>query len=617
MKKILLLLLLAVSTLCASARSLDDCQTWGLAPNDFAQLQPYGMRNTGYFGNGLKMPKNTKLKDCTFEGVRLPVGCATLQDVRVMIATDNKFTKIIASKDVPDGTLSVGFNDIAFDEPVAVPMQDVYIGYTFTVASVADEGAAEPMMVHNSKHDGGMLLCLSGAWLDYSNYGQGTCGLQVYIGSQNLEEYSVTFRGLECTNVLPGSNLLRATVRSSSQKPVASFTYSVSIGDEKQSHELVLDTPIPEGMDKTAVVDIPFEAPDNAGRFDASFSIDRVGEASNVQPDGPLTLTLNRLTRKAERRSVVEEMTGTDCGFCPRGWVGMEYLRTHYSDQFIGICIHQYNKSDAMYNAAYARLGWIGAPACMIDRSTDIIDPYNGSDNSSSIIEDFETQLRQLPEVEVSVAGQLSDDMKTVDATASLEFLGDADGYSVAYALTADGLALPAGAPASDNPHWLQENYFYSVDPSLYVMDVMPELAQFCKGGAKGQSKVLLTYNDTMISSSWNTSGTLLTEGLPKTIYAGTELSSAYTIKLPTEPMLLRALDYDDLYVVAMVIAADGHIANAGRAKVVLPTGVNSVLADKSCEPASFSLDGRRLSVPAKGISIQRSADGRSRKVMK
>lgn len=616
MKKILLLFLLTVSTLWASARSLEGCQTWGLAPNDFAQLQPYGMRNTGSYGNGLKMPKNTKLKDCTFEGVRLPVNCATLQDVRVMIATDNKFTKIIASKNVPDGTLSVGFNDIAFDEPVAVPMQDVYIGYTFTVASTADDGAGEPMMVHNSKHDGGMLLCLSGAWLDYSNYGQGTCGLQVYIGSQNLDEYSVTFRSLECTNVLPGSNLLRATVRSSSQKPVTAFAYTVTVGEEKQSHELVLDTPIPEGMDKIAVVDLPLEAPDKAGRFDATFSIDRVGEAPNVQPDGPLTLTLNRLTRKAERRSVVEEMTGTNCGFCPRGWVGMEYLKNHYPEQFIAIAIHQYNASDAMYNPAYARLGWIGAPACMIDRSTGIIDPYNGGDNSGSIIDDFETQLRQLPEVEVGVVAQLADDMKTVDATASLEFLGDADGYTVAYALTADGLTLSSGAPVSDNAHWLQENYFYSVDPSVYVLDVMPELAQFCKGGAKGQSKVLLTYNDAMIGSSWNSNGTLLTEGLPTSIAAGTALSSSYTLKLPTESVLLRALNYENLYVVAMVIAADGHIANAGRAKVALPTGVNSVFAEKSSTPTSFSLDGRRLSVPTKGISIQRAADGKVRKVM-
>ena len=38
-----------------------------------------------------------------------------------------------------------------------------------------------------------------------------------------------------------------------------------------------------------------------------------------------------------ERKVVVEELTGTACGWCPRGLVGMKMLRDLYGDRFIGV----------------------------------------------------------------------------------------------------------------------------------------------------------------------------------------------------------------------------------------------------------------------------------------
>ena len=40
------------------------------------------------------------------------------------------------------------------------------------------------------------------------------------------------------------------------------------------------------------------------------------------------------------RHSVVEEFTGTWCGNCPRGIVGMQRLEEDFGDRFIGIAIH-------------------------------------------------------------------------------------------------------------------------------------------------------------------------------------------------------------------------------------------------------------------------------------
>jgi hypothetical protein len=85
-----------------------------------------------------------------------------------------------------------------------------------------------------------------------------------------------------------------------------------------------------------------------------------------------------------ERKVVVEELTGTACGWCPRGLVGMKMLRDLYGDRFIGVAVHQFNATDPMYTPDYADIDWSdggskGAPCCMIDRNGEIIDPFYGS----------------------------------------------------------------------------------------------------------------------------------------------------------------------------------------------------------------------------------------------
>lgn len=605
MKKILLLLLaIATLPLTITAREVGDVQKWGLAPNDYKKLTTISYLTTpGAYGEGLKMPYNPEWTDCTIEGISVPVAITSMKNLTCLVATDANFHNVIANFDVPDGTLKKGYNDIIFDDPIALPTQDVYVGYTYTIA---ESGAS--LMVYDAKGTDALFLCMSGAWMDYSPYSMGVSAVQVLIGSQSLDEYGVEFRSVEWPNVLCGETSLTATVRSSSKRPVPGFAYTVTIDGQEQKGSIVLPTPIPEGMDKEIVVDIPFTAPATPCRFEATLNITDIEGAANVQPKGALTTKLNCVSRKAERRTVVEEFTGTKCGYCPKGWLGMETMKERYGDRFIGVAIHQYNADDPMYCANYARLGFIGAPSCRIDRNTEDTDPNKGSGRYPNIMGDFEHANALLPDVEVNVEGSLSDDGLSVTASAQIDFLGNAEGYSVGYALTADGLT---GKGA-----WLQTNYYYSMEPEAMVMESFPELAMFCKGGEKGQEQVQLTFGDVMIASSWNAAGKSLAEALPSTIEHGTKLSSSYSLVLPTNKTLLAALDRQQLYVVALVIDAEGRIANAARSKVSVITGVESVTTD-TAPAAAFSLDGRPAHASQPGVSIVRNADGSVRKIIR
>lgn len=600
-----LLLLCLVGWTQLWARELGDVQKWGYAPNDFSRLTTISYLNTaGTYGEGIRVPNKGEWSDCTIEGVSVPVAMTGMKNLRCLVASDAAFRDVLAEVNVPDGQLSKGYNDIAFDEPIPVPDGDFYVGYCYTTTT---SGAS--LVVYDAKADGGLYLYL-GSWMDYSPYGMGVSALQVIIGSQSLQEYGVEFRSVEWPNVVCGPTSVRATVRSSSKHAVERFNYSVSIGDEVQRGEIVLPEPLPEGMDRETVIELPLTAPAEAKPFDAVLSIDEVEGAQNVQANGPLTVRLNAVTRQVVRHSVVEEFTGTACGYCPKGWVGMETMKARYGERFVGIAVHQYNQSDPMFCADYARPGFVGAPSCYIDRGQrEAIDPYNGSGFYPSSLGDFEAANRLLPDVEVTVNGSLSDDQKSVCVEAGVEFLGQAEGYTLAYVLTADGL--------TGNGPWMQTNYYHSLAPEAMVNSEMPELADFCQGGEHAQELTHLTFGDVLLASSWNAKGELLSEALPAAA-AGTRYTGSYTLVLPTGKQLLAALNYDEIYAVALVIDGDGRVANAARMKVSAPTGVSPVTTEtKGAPEMCFGLDGRACGATQRGVILQRSMDGHVRKVMR
>lgn len=75
----------------------------------------------------------------------------------------------------------------------------------------------------------------------------------------------------------------------------------------------------------------------------------------------------NTLSQQTDKAVVIEEGTGTWCGWCPRGAVAMDYMIATYPADFIGIAVHN---GDPMTLAAYdGAAGISGFPGANVDRS--------------------------------------------------------------------------------------------------------------------------------------------------------------------------------------------------------------------------------------------------------
>lgn len=301
------------------------------------------------------------------------------------------------------------------------------------------------------------------------------------------------------------------------------------------------------------------------------------------------------------RRTVMEEFSGTLCGFCPRGIVGIERLQQDYPDRFIAIVIHQYKDTDPMYLTNYADLGFEEAPACMLDRQT-LTGPYYGQTVSYTnvcyaIEQQFLACQTQEAWVDVAVSGTwTSDSRMQVNAVADVRFLAEAEGYSMAFVLTADSVA-------STSSSWLQSNYYSQDTPDYWGIPADDPLAAYCRGGERGQSYVPMVYNDVAIASTY-VNGASKVDALPAHIQAGEEHQRAYRLSLPTKTLLKNALNKDHIYVVALVFDAQGHIANAARARVVREgeSGIHTIPQDAPY-PVSPSCDllGRPVIHPTPG----------------
>ena len=123
-----------------------------------------------------------------------------------------------------------------------------------------------------------------------------------------------------------------------------------------------------------------------------------------------------------------------------------------------------------------------------------------------------------------------------------------------------------------------------------------------------------------MLASSYNLENA--NEAKIDPLQEGKVVTNTYTLTLPTKPVLKEAIEkagYDKLAVIAMIIRKDGKIENA--AKFYLsndPAGVEGISENKSelKEVARYTIDGRRISTPQRGLNIVKMSDGSTVKVL-
>lgn len=599
----------------ATIEPQDNQAWWGYVTSD-AYLSGLGVSAPDTYHCAIFIPGNDPTAaGKTLKAIRFAMYATNVSNIKVWVA--NSLPSSISGKTVLEyvdvaTAEAQGIVDVALPKAVPLPSSGIYVGYSFTITQLGNQDDSYPIAITPDDDAPNTLLIKTDAkvpsWSDLNGQEFGRLFLQVLLEG-DFPQHSATPLALSQQIVKLGSTATaQLPVVGTGTMPIADIDYTITT-DGVTGNEQHAEVAVPIIFGATGTVAINIEADSEKGLRQKSITITKVNGHPNETAQATATFEVVTVAEVARHRVAVEEYTGTGCGWCPRGIIGMEKLRARFGDDFVGIAIHQYNTSDAMFIAtnAYARLGFSGAPSCAIDRKY-ITDPYYGE--GDDIADDFLAEQAIPALAAIEVEGLWNEDSTAVDATAKVTALLDGMSFRVEFVLIADSLQGTDSA-------WNQSNYY-----SQYAASQLPgDLAQFGSGGAYGRSAVTgWKFNDVAISSSY-VNGSNRTDAL-NNLPSDEPATVSYTLSLPTKATLRNALKKDYIYVAALVINTDGTVVNAIKARV---TGDDSTITGISTPVPSaangqsvghFSLDGRQLTAPQRGLNIVRMADGTTRKVL-
>ena len=184
----------------------------------------------------------------------------------------------------------------------------------------------------------------------------------VKVPAQN--DASITGVSLNRWALINTNTVLSALVTNVGGNAITSLTIDWNDGT---SHSSVIPVNIAVGASATVAhpTNVTYAT---AVEKNIAVTITSVNSAADGDPSNNASSGLhNTLSQQTDKAVVIEEGTGTWCGWCPRGAVAMDYMTTTYPADFIGVAVHN---GDPMTVTAYnAAAAFSGFPGANVDRS--------------------------------------------------------------------------------------------------------------------------------------------------------------------------------------------------------------------------------------------------------
>ncbi|MBQ9362082.1 MAG: hypothetical protein IJT97_01545 [Bacteroidaceae bacterium] len=404
----------------------------------------------------------TEMNGATIHGVRFCLNDKTvLSDVKVWLSSTRPVSADkadIVCIGVEQNQLKDYVHDGVMLEvllPSAYTVEgDVYVGYSFNVNDVTSDNGKNPVLYAATKMaDGFWLKTGNGSWSNYTSW-YGNLSTQLLISNPDLKVHAVSVENLtKAVGVKSQQGTVMATGLIDGLTSVSSLDYIVSINGVSQAERHYdLSSPV-TAYGSSFTFPVEFTAPSASGTYSYDLQITKVNGQPNNAEITKASAVLLTLDRSALRRSVMEEYTGTWCGWCPRGIVGMANLERDFADRFIGIALHN---EDPMSQNFYSSLFTGHFPSSRIDRTIEC-DPYLGTLHGIHYAsdQDFRRALEISTEAELELIAAWADDDCTqisLNSTATFLYSANSASYSLAYFITADSITGTGGK-------WSQVNY--------------------------------------------------------------------------------------------------------------------------------------------------------------
>lgn len=153
---------------------------------------------------------------------------------------------------------------------------------------------------------------------------------------------------------------------------IRNIDYTIEVnGTTTERHQSVTLAAQYYGRKKSINTTIP--AVYQRGTRPVTFCVTKINGEDNQDPQPSAVLQMAFLAETPKHKPLMEEYTGTWCGWCPRGMAAMEAMTELYGDDFVGVAFHN---GDAMQITNNYPKEISGYPGSTLDRVGGSIDPF-------------------------------------------------------------------------------------------------------------------------------------------------------------------------------------------------------------------------------------------------
>ena len=326
----------------------------------------------------------------TLTKVRIGYGQATVRNITFFITEDLNGDPIYTQSCII--TKQNGWNEYTLNTPFEITGKKFYVGYKLTTRAASDYPIGIDGVPTTSQL--GDYIAIGNNW-DHIGASYGNISLQVVIEGENLPTNDIAVASVSAPALVILNNefSLTAGLSNTGANKITSVTGSVTVGENKYEN-IVL--PLPKNgiaPGENVQVNISGLVCTSVGTdIPVTLSVETVnGVEDTMTANNQATINISCIENGFSRNIVVEEWTGTWCGWCVRGLVGMAYMHEKYgNDGFIGIGVHGGDQMETATYAPFLNKYAEGFPGCIMNRTIDF-------DPSAESLEANFLQARQLP----------------------------------------------------------------------------------------------------------------------------------------------------------------------------------------------------------------------------
>jgi len=553
-------------------------ETYDVAIKVVGDDQYHGAKLTGKKVTGISIP---------FFSVEGISNAKAWLSTSLKLNDDGTFTPDVFNKDFTPA--AQGFTTVRFNQGYDIPEDGLYIGYTVTA-----DPDSEPILLSSNSSTGAFLLhsdnIYATGWTDQANV-EGNLAMEVIVSGCEAHAAEIEIIDNIYAKVNESSKA-KIQVANYGTKGLSniSYDYSLTTDGNEIKNSATLDNlnlkPVFGGF-RSLKVDVP--AAPAKGVYTFLADVKKANGENNGIDDTEGRCNVTVVDFLPIKRPLLEEYTGTWCGYCPRGYVALEKMAQLYPEDFVALSYHNADPMEVMTSYEFPSVVE-GFPAAYLDRDMQI-DAYYGNTNVDFGIEQtWKERREEFAPADIDVEAAWSEDGNTINIKTRVSFAAALEHPAISYAVVADGLT-------GTGDSWAQSNYY-----SEQAYGTPKYMSQFYNGESHVEG---LVFNDVIVAAAERVEGSL-----PEVVEAGKTYEHQFSfdanaiMNTSGEPVIQ---DKNKVKIVASLLGWS-TVANANKCHVTGAT--NSGITDRATyqEPIKtvyHDLSGRQVLIPSNGTYLK------------